>query len=435
MKFSITLYLISLVIFVKVAYSNDNSINNQERKTCPSKNLHVAITSCTENEVLLKNNKKIYFYYPPNEDEDDSCDRTSNLESTSLEECAPVQLFKEPNIITITSFSNAKFDFSKYLDIKCSLENDSKNYVKDCKGWKINENNLTIGDITTTDKSLIGQSVNASITLNIKVEETIENKIVIFSFNSENGFKFLINNKDKLTLTPNEPDIKKTFGYASLLDKNSTSITWSFTSKLKEEGKADNDKAITMEGASIITPEDKESPTRTNLPSKTDESFEATPFEEEKDKEITTTSTVANEDIEIINKNIEEETPGFDEDVKTVTTTIIKAMNQSNSSNFKNFEEENEDTEDSNHRSIILLSAGTATVLFFYMKSKRVHYNTVSEVMKQLHERSDEERFDYFAEEGFLEDYDNIDEVVDDDINISIDDDDSDVNENVKLNP
>jgi len=190
-----------------------------------------------------------------------------------------------------------------------------------------------------------------------------------------------------------------------------------------------------MEGASIITPEDKESPTRTNLPSKTDESFEATPFEEEKDKEITTTSTVANEDIEIINKNIEEETPGFDEDVKTVTTTIIKAMNQSNSSNFKNFEEENEDTEDSNHRSIILLSAGTATVLFFYMKSKRVHYNTVSEVMKQLHERSDEERFDYFAEEGFLEDYDNIDEVVDDDINISIDDDDSDVNENVKLNP
>jgi len=33
MKFSITLYLISLVIFVKVAYSNDNSINNQERKS------------------------------------------------------------------------------------------------------------------------------------------------------------------------------------------------------------------------------------------------------------------------------------------------------------------------------------------------------------------------------------------------------------------
>jgi len=47
-------------------------------------------------------------------------------------------------------------------------------------------------------------------------------------------------------LTPNEPDIKKTFGYASLLDKNSTSITWSFTSKLKEEGKADNDKVYAI---------------------------------------------------------------------------------------------------------------------------------------------------------------------------------------------
>jgi len=97
--------------------------------------------------------------------------KTKKIKKKKKKKKAPVQLFKEPNIITITSFSNAKFDFSKYLDIKCSLENDSKNYVKDCKGWKINENNLTIGDITTTDKSLIGQSVNASITLNIKVEE------------------------------------------------------------------------------------------------------------------------------------------------------------------------------------------------------------------------------------------------------------------------
>jgi hypothetical protein len=224
--------------------------------------LNVVITKCVENEVLLKNSKTIFFFEPPKEGEEEVCDRTINVKQTGIEDCAPVQLFDEPALTTITSFSNEKFNISKYLDVTCTLDKDQKKSVKDCKGWKVNEKSLTIGDVTTTDKDLVGKTVKASISLNIQVDEIHEKKIVVFSYNGENGFQFAVNDEDKLTMSAAEFDDEKTYGYATLLNNNSTTLTWSFMSKLKKEGDEDNDKVyaiidgIAIEGASVLTPEE-----------------------------------------------------------------------------------------------------------------------------------------------------------------------------------
>jgi len=257
MKFSKILSLTLSAIYVKAGI-----FDTQVVEGCPEKNLNVVITKCVENEVLLKNSKTIFFFEPPKEGEEEVCDRTINVKQTGIEDCAPVQLFDEPALTTITSFSNEKFNISKYLDVTCTLDKDQKKSVKDCKGWKVNEKSLTIGDVTTTDKDLVGKTVKASISLNIQVDEIHEKKIVVFSYNGENGFQFAVNDEDKLTMSAAEFDDEKTYGYATLLNNNSTTLTWSFMSKLKKEGDEDNDKVyaiidgIAIEGASVLTPEE-----------------------------------------------------------------------------------------------------------------------------------------------------------------------------------
>eukprot|EP00833_Pecoramyces_ruminatium_P015775 jgi/Orpsp1_1/1189807/evm.model.d7180000074632.1 len=240
MKFSTVLSI--ALSFISAKADLFGLVDTQVVEGCPDDNMNVVITKCVENEVLLKNSKKIFYYEPPKQGEDEICDRTINVDPTGIEECAPVQMFDEPTLTTITSFVNEKFNISKYLNITCSLDKDPKVTVKDCQGWKINENNLTIGDVTTTDEDLVGKTVKASITLNIKTDELLkEDRKVVFSYNGENGFQFAINDENKLTMSASEFDAKKTYGYASLLNNNSTTLTWSFMTKLKKEGEEDED--------------------------------------------------------------------------------------------------------------------------------------------------------------------------------------------------
>jgi len=71
------------------------------------------------------------------------------------------------------------------------------------------------------------------------------------------------------------------------------------------------------------------------------------------------------------------------------------------------------------------------------MKSKKTRFSAVSDAMREV-EESPNERFDYFAEEGFLDDYDEVDEMYDEEIGINVDDDqefldDNDTNQNQNL--
>jgi len=251
-------------------------LDTQIVEGCPQNQLNVAISKCVENDKLLKNNKKIYYYNPPKPDEKESCDRTINVKATSEEECAPVQIFDEPTLSSITSFSNNKFNISKFINITCELEDDKKKVVKDCVSWKINEKSLTIGDITTTDTSLVDKVVKASVTLNIKPNISSD-KMVVFSYNGENGFQFSINNENKLTMSAAEFDKDRTYGYAELFNETSKTLTWSFMSKLKKNNDASEDKvnaiidAIIIQGASVLSLDDakKESETKiVNNPAK-----------------------------------------------------------------------------------------------------------------------------------------------------------------------
>lgn len=279
---------------------------------CSDDSLKVFVTKCVENEVLLKSNKKIYYYQPPEEGKDEVCNRSMKLKTTVTEECAPVELFDEPAITSITSFSNEKFEVTPYLDIKCELEDedDKKKEVKDCKSWLIKEDKLVIGDVTTTDKDLVGKTVKASLTLNIRPDEVILDKVAVFSYNGENGFQFAVNGKNQLTMSEAEFNEKETYGYGATITNDSRNLTWSFMSKLKKEGDEDENKvyalidAIGINGATVLTVEDaKKEPVK---PTKTTE-------KEDKDEEEKTTDALSDEE-NTENAEDEEATETADDD-------------------------------------------------------------------------------------------------------------------------
>jgi len=270
MKFSSSLLLIISALSVKADFLG-GLLDTQVVEGCGKNALKVFVTKCVENEVLLKDKKEIYYYEPPKEGEDEVCDRSTNLIPTVTKECAPVQLFNDdPALTSITSFSNEKFNITPYLEINCELEKDSSKKVKDCKGWVINEKSLSIGDVTTTDKKLVGETVKATLTLNIKPDEFVQNKLVVFSYNGVNGFQFAIDGKNKLTMSDVDMEDEETYGYASILENGSRKLTWTLMSKLKKEGEEEKDKvyavidAIGINGASVLTVEEAKKITSCN---------------------------------------------------------------------------------------------------------------------------------------------------------------------------